>query len=88
MAEAKTISCAAGAWTALSTAGQLNVSFRSARSMAGKMTIATSAPSVNATDFYPLDGYEKINLGSLGASDIVYYMAAVSDETIYVLRGA
>lgn len=88
MAEAKTVVCTAGAWTALNTAGQVNVSFRSARSMTGKIAIATSAPATNVADFYPLDGYEKLNLGSLGASDIVYYMAAVSDETIYVLRGA
>lgn len=90
MAETKAVSCAAGVYTALSTAGQTNVSFKTQRYKGGRVVVATSLPSPSTADFYPLDQYEKLPLGSLGASDVVYYMPESSTlaETIYVFRGA
>lgn len=88
MAETKSIDCPASVYTALSSAGQLNVSFKTLRYSGGRVVIATSLPSPTTVDFYPLDAYEKLPLGSLGASDIVYYMPDTSAETVKVLRGA
>lgn len=86
MAATIQVPCSAGVYTALSS-GQANVSFRSALIYGGKMVIATSQPAPNDTTFVDVAGSQPVNLGSLGASDRVYWMPGSVDETIKVIRG-
>ncbi|MDB5582857.1 MAG: hypothetical protein JWR80_8033 [Bradyrhizobium sp.] len=84
MVETVQIACPVGVYTALST-GQANVSFRPALIYGGRMIIATSQPIPGATNFVRVHDGE-VSLGSLGASDKVYWMPDVA-ETIAVIRG-
>jgi hypothetical protein len=80
------VSCLAGVYTALSS-GQTNVSFKPSKIYGGKMVIATSLPAPNDTTFKTVNGGDKVEIGSLGASDKVYWMPGSVDETIEVIRG-
>lgn len=79
------IDCAASVYTALST-GQANVSFKPSLVYGGKMIIATSQPAANATTYRTITSGE-VAIGSLGASDKVYWMPGNVAETIEVIRG-
>jgi hypothetical protein len=80
------VPCPAGVYTPLST-GQTNVSFRAGLIYGGKMIIAASLPLPGATNFKTVSGGKEVALGSLAATDIVYWQPAKVDETIEVIRG-
>lgn len=85
MAETIHIDCLSTQYTALS-AGHTNVSFKPARIYGGKMIIATSLPAANAANFKTVTSGKEVALGSLGATDNVYWMPNF-DETVEVIRG-
>ena len=87
MAETARVTCPPGVFTALSNAGQTNVTFQSPNIFGGFMIIATSQPAADATN-YSAVRREAIKLGSLGASDRVWWRpdSPLSQE-IEVLRG-
>lgn len=91
MAETKKIALTTGSYTAISTAGQLNVTFKLYNCSYARMVIATSPPSASVDDYYESDPGMSHSLSNLGASDIVYVMpenAGSAGAYARVARGA
>jgi len=87
--ETKRVTCPVTGYTALS-AGQANVSFKSQRNSTGRLAIAASLPVAGTADYVSIDSDQWTTLGSLGASDNVYYRPDANqdgDVIIDVIRG-
>jgi hypothetical protein len=82
------VTCPISVYTAISSAGQTNVSFAINNGALCRMIIATSAPAVTDTNFVHLSREGNWHtLSSLGASDIVYIRPSVDGVVLDVVKG-